>query len=252
MIDWANHPLLGYDTETTGVDTSQDRIVTAALDRHWPTLPVETRTWLVNPGVEIPAEAAAIHGITTEHATEHGQDPRDALSGITQRITAWLVRGLPLVAFNAAFDLTLTEADAHRNGIHRITEQLATLPLFPVLDPGVLDKYADPYRPGSRTLVATCAEYDVPLEDAHAAEADARAAVLLTRAVMARHHDLFAPFTLAGLHHAQTKWRQVQVKSLQQHHRREGKAYGSYDYGWPIHTNLGPDLIQAAEQGVLL
>lgn len=52
-----------YDTETTGVNSKKDRIVEiAAYD------PQEDRTFveLVNPEMPIPAEAAAIHGISDE------------------------------------------------------------------------------------------------------------------------------------------------------------------------------------------
>ncbi len=50
-----------YDTETTGVKPDKDRIVEiAAFD------PVLNKTFvtLVNPGIPIPQEAAAIHGIS--------------------------------------------------------------------------------------------------------------------------------------------------------------------------------------------
>lgn len=52
-----------YDTETTGIKPDRDRIVEiAAYD------PVREKTFemLVNPGIPIPAEASAIHGISNE------------------------------------------------------------------------------------------------------------------------------------------------------------------------------------------
>ncbi len=52
-----------YDTETTGVRSDKDRIVElAAFD------PVQNRTFvqLINPGIPIPPEASAIHGISNE------------------------------------------------------------------------------------------------------------------------------------------------------------------------------------------
>src|SRR5699024_2036021 len=64
---WHVGPLLGFDTETTGVDVFTDRVVTAAtvLTEDGSD---EVRTWLDDPGVEIPAGAAAVPGITTAHA----------------------------------------------------------------------------------------------------------------------------------------------------------------------------------------
>ena len=55
---WTQGPFLGFDTETTGVNTSTDRIVTAALITREGGVTTE-RTWLLNPGVEIPVEAAS-------------------------------------------------------------------------------------------------------------------------------------------------------------------------------------------------
>ena len=56
-----------YDTETTGVRPEKDRIIEIAaydpiLDKKF--------TQLVNPGISIPEEATAIHGITNEMVAE--------------------------------------------------------------------------------------------------------------------------------------------------------------------------------------
>ena len=63
--------MVGFDTETTGVSPTSDRIVTAALIRREGSL-VQTLTWVIDPGVEIPERATAVHGITTAFAREHG------------------------------------------------------------------------------------------------------------------------------------------------------------------------------------
>jgi len=71
---WAVAPLAAYDSETTSADPHTAHLVTACvvtINDGDPT----PRTWLANPGIDIPAEATAVHGITTEHAREHGQDP---------------------------------------------------------------------------------------------------------------------------------------------------------------------------------
>ena len=64
---WPFGPLLGFDTETTGVNPSQDRLVTAALIRRTERTIGGDRqqsvtTWLADPGVEIPEAASAVHG----------------------------------------------------------------------------------------------------------------------------------------------------------------------------------------------
>lgn len=57
MTHWYEGPLAAFDTETTGVDVEEDRIVSAALviqDRA--DGPVRVTRWLVNPGCRSPRE----------------------------------------------------------------------------------------------------------------------------------------------------------------------------------------------------
>ena len=73
-MNWYEGRLAAYDIETTGTDTENDRIVTAAVSVVGGREPTESRTWLVDPGIEIPGEATAVHGITTEKAQSEGLD----------------------------------------------------------------------------------------------------------------------------------------------------------------------------------
>ena len=77
-MGWHDGPLVGFDTETTGVDVATDRIVTAAVVTRDAT-GTRARTWLIDPGVPIPPAATAVHGITTEQARTEGRAPRAAL-----------------------------------------------------------------------------------------------------------------------------------------------------------------------------
>nr|WP_258061953.1 hypothetical protein [Rathayibacter iranicus] len=36
---------------------------------------LKKKSWLIRPGIPIPRQATAVHGVTTTHADEHGQDP---------------------------------------------------------------------------------------------------------------------------------------------------------------------------------
>lgn len=71
MKSW--HEELGvFDLETTGIDVETARIVTAhvgAIDANGSV--IERSDWLVNPGVVIPPQATAVHGITTERARDN-------------------------------------------------------------------------------------------------------------------------------------------------------------------------------------
>lgn len=59
-------PLCVFDLETTGLQITKDRIVQIAVIKLKPDGQTETFNELVNPGQPIPAEIAAIHGITNE------------------------------------------------------------------------------------------------------------------------------------------------------------------------------------------
>lgn len=205
---WTDGPLLGFDTETTGVDTAHDRVVTAALVLR--TGEVTTvDTWLIDPGVPIPDEAARIHGITTEYAVEHGANPVDALSVIADRIVDHMSQGWALVAFNATFDVCIVEAELARHGLPTLAQRLGG-PVAPVIDPLVLDRAVDRYRRGQRKLANLCSEYGV--EDTgtlHTADADVVATLDVLERMVGRHPRL-AAMTLDELHafqaQAHTQW----------------------------------------------
>lgn len=57
-------PIVFFDLETTGVDASKDRIVEISMIKVMPDGTEDTRTRRINPGMPIPAEATAVHGIT--------------------------------------------------------------------------------------------------------------------------------------------------------------------------------------------
>ena len=59
-------PLVFFDLETTGTDRIQDRIVEIAAIRISPGGVVATFDRRVNPGIPIPRESTAVHGISDE------------------------------------------------------------------------------------------------------------------------------------------------------------------------------------------
>lgn len=220
---WWDGPLVGFDLETTGVDPETARIVTACVVLDIPGREPVVRSWIVNPGVEIPAEAAAVHGVTTERAQADGQYPDVAIGEILTLLSA--PSSPPLVAFNAAYDFTVLDREARRLG----REPFA---LHPVLDPFVIDKQVDRYRRGKRTLGVTCQHYGITLDAAHTADADALAAVELARAIARAVPG--CPAQAADLHAAQIGWRAEQSASLQDYLRRQDPTV-VIDGTWPVH-----------------
>jgi hypothetical protein len=58
-----------------GVDPDRDRIVTAAVSLVGDGQESEHLSWLVDPDIEIPAGATAVHGITTAEARGRNASP---------------------------------------------------------------------------------------------------------------------------------------------------------------------------------
>ncbi len=194
-MTWNKGPMWGFDTETTGVDPMTDRIVTAALVRRHGAHH-DVTTWLIDPGVAIPAEASAIHGITTEHARAHGRPPAEALEEIARMLATGLRAGAAVVAYNAAFDLSLLDAELARHGLAGLAARLGR-PVRPVVDPLVLDRALDRYRRGKRRLGDLCRHYRIDEAGLHSADVDVLATLAVLDALVAgfpalREHDLDA------------------------------------------------------------
>lgn len=187
---WIRRPLLGFDTETTGVDVTGDRVVTAALVHRVPGVSTDVRTWLIDPGVEIPEEATAIHGISTEHAREHGRPPAEALEEVAAELARHLAQGVPVVAYNAAFDLSLLDHELVRHGLPTLPDRLGHS-VGPVIDPLVIDRWKDRFRAGKRRLGDLSEVYGITSDgELHNAEVDVLATLDLLAALVARYPEL--------------------------------------------------------------
>lgn len=219
-----------FDLETTGIDVANDRIVTAfvgVLDASGEV--IESHSWLADPGIEIPAAAAAVHGVSTETARAEGRPAAEVVGEIIDALRTLFDAGIPVVAYNAPFDLSVLRHEATRHGFAPIANP------SPVVDPLVVDKQHDRYRRGKRTLDIVAAHYGVTLEDAHDASADAIAAGRVALA-QAERFATDLPTTLAELHAAQAGWAAEQAASLGEYFVRIGRiAPGeTIDGSWPI------------------
>ncbi|MFD5723589.1 3'-5' exonuclease [Streptomyces sp. NPDC127036] len=241
MTCWYEGPLAAFDTETTGVDVETDRIVSAAVvvQDAAGTRPRVTR-WLVNPGVPVPAGATAVHGLTDDHLQRNGRWPSPVLEEIARELGEQAAAGRPLVVMNAPFDLTLLDRELRRHRASSLDRWFDPAALR-VLDPRVLDKHLDRYRKGRRTLTDLCAHYDVVLEGAHDAAADALASLELVRAVGRRFASRLERLSPAELHTLQAVWHAAQARGLQAWFARSGSDE-AVDPAWP----LRPDLPAAA------
>lgn len=222
---------IGWDTETTSTSPTEARIVTAALVGRGGNAPDRVQTWLINPGVPIPPETTAIHGIDDQIAQERGQDPRGALEDIAEMMARAIRYGTPLVAFNTAYDWSVLHYELLRHGLQTMADRLGDTTLT-LIDPLVLDKHADKWRKGSRKLKAVATHYGVALEDWHTAEADALAALGIAEALFERHPRL-GGYDPKRLFLAQQAWREEQCVSFQTHLRKTNpQAY--VEPAWPL------------------
>ncbi len=230
-MSWTDGPLLGFDTETTGVDVTRDRIVTAAVvlrDAAGTTV----RTWLLDPGVDIPAAATAIHGITTVHARAHGASPAVALDEIAHALTAALAAGTPVVAFNASFDLSLLDAELRRHGLRSLADRLGAA-VSPVIDPLVLDRSEARYRRGKRTLADLCGVYRVAgTGSLHTADVDVVATLDVLAAIAGAYPHL-RDLTPAALHAYQVDAHRAWAEEFNAWRATRGMTGAGAELSWP-------------------
>jgi DNA polymerase-3 subunit epsilon len=222
---------IGWDTETTSTNPAEARIVTAALVGRGGLSPEHVQTWIINPGVPIPPETTAIHGIDDAKAQAEGIEPKAALEEMAATMARSIRYGIPLVAFNTAYDWSVLHYELLRHGLPTMADRLDGPP-YTLVDPLVLDKQADKYRKGSRKLKAVAAHYGVHLENWHEAKADATAALGIADALYLRHPRLNA-YDPQRLYLAQQAWREEQQVGLQAHFRKtDPTAYCAPE--WPL------------------
>lgn len=217
-----------FDLETTGIDPATSRIVSAHVGVLGPDgLSIERQDWLADPGVEIPEGAAAVHGITTERARAEGRPAPEVVSEILEALRDLSARRIPVVIYNAPYDLTLLMHEAVRHGHRALDDSLL------VIDPLVVDKAVDKYRRGKRTLTAAADCYGVSLLDAHDSCADAIAAGRVAQA-LARRYAAELWLSADELHALQVAWCREQTESFIAYMRRVKDPQFTTSDLWPV------------------
>jgi DNA polymerase III subunit epsilon len=231
--DWSVGPLIGFDTETTGVDTASARIVSAALITDIPGQEPNIREWLINPGVPIDLGVTAIHGISTEHAELHGMD---AKTGITEIIETLSTVECPVVVTNGAFDFSILYCEAQRYGLD-VTPVLGKLKLIDTL---VSDRLLDPYRRGRRTLTAAAAAYGIAIRGAHQATGDVLCGLRLARAI-GRKFPAYGHADLDALQKTQADAFREWATEFQEYRRADDEPDFKTSSDWPYQAQIPTD-----------
>jgi DNA polymerase III subunit epsilon len=228
---WHDQDLLAFDLETTGVDPFADVPVSYALVAVRGGSVTAKEASLVDPGRHIPPGASAVHGITTERARWEGIPLGIGIRRVAEVVLDAAGRGVPVVGMKLDYDLTMLDS-CYRRETGRGLEAEGFW--GPVLDALVIDRHVDRYRRGKRTLADLCNHYGVPIEHAHDASADAKAAVDVVRAQCARYPELRA-LTPCELHAEQQAWHHEWSASFAEWRMRTGLgAVADGDAGWPI------------------
>jgi DNA polymerase-3 subunit epsilon len=168
-------PIVFFDLETTGINIGKDRIVEISLLKIFPNGNKESKTWLVNPEIEIPKEVSAIHGITNEKVVTE-----PTFKELAETINT-MISDSDLAGFNSnRFDIPLLAEEFLRVGID-----------FDMNTRKAIDVQVIFHKKEQRTLSAGYKFYcDKILEDAHSAEADTNATYEILKAQIERYDDI--------------------------------------------------------------
>lgn len=176
-------PLLFFDIEATGLDTSRDRIVELSYIKMSPDGSEEAQTMRFNPTIPISAEATAVNGITDEDVA---QCPTFADKAAE---LARVFSGCDIAGYNSNhFDVPMLVEEFIRAGVE-----------FDVSACNLVDVQGIYHKMEKRTLAAAYQFYcHKDLENAHTAMADTRATLEVLRAQLDHYGDQI-PHSIEGL-----------------------------------------------------
>ncbi|MFI1745777.1 exonuclease domain-containing protein [Thalassobellus sediminis] len=168
-------PICFFDLETTGINISKDRIVEISILKVFPNGNKESKTWLVNPEMEIPKEVVEIHGITNEKVAE---EPT--------------FKALAKDIYNMIKDSDLGGFNSNRFDIPLLAEEMLRADIdFDMKNRLAVDVQTIFHKMEQRTLSAAYRFYcDKELEGAHGAEADTNATYEVLKAQIEKYDDL--------------------------------------------------------------
>lgn len=168
-------PIVFFDLETTGINIAKDRVVEISILKVHPNGNKESKTWLVNPEIEIPAEATAVHGISNEKVVTE-----PTFKELAPQINE-MIADADLAGFNSnRFDIPLLAEELLRAGIN-----------FNMNNRKAVDVQTIFHKKEQRTLSAGYQFYcGKELEGAHSAEADTNATYEILLAQVEKYDDL--------------------------------------------------------------
>ncbi|WP_276391645.1 3'-5' exonuclease [Eudoraea chungangensis] len=150
-------PICFFDLETTGTNVSQDRIVEISVLKIYPNGNKESKTWLVNPEIQIPEEVIAIHGISNEKVAN------EPTFKMLSKSIYQMIKDSDLAGFNSdRFDIPLLAEEMLRSGVDFDLKNMSSVDVQTIF-----------HKMEKRNLSAAYKFYcGKELDNAHSAEAD--------------------------------------------------------------------------------
>jgi len=236
---WTEAPFIIFDTETTGTDIKNDRILQAAVVTHpgkRGILVEEDRVIYCLPDVEISKAATEIHGLTKEKLEElEAYSSEEGIRYISNFVFGRSTRrGYPLVIYNASFDYPLILNEMSRYGLIDDVVPYGVNPF--ILDPLVIDRALDKFRKGSRTLEAVSAHYGVKIDGgAHDALTDCKTTLGVMLALIEKFPEL-KTYSIQRMQDLQKKWFADWRDHLNEYFAKNGKTDRVVG-DWPTREN---------------
>ncbi|MFD1095397.1 exonuclease domain-containing protein [Salegentibacter chungangensis] len=168
-------PICFFDLEATGTNLAKDRIVEISILKIFPNGNKESKTWLVNPERDIPAEVIAIHGISNEKVANE-----PTFKDLSQKVYE-MIKGCDLAGYNSnRFDIPLLVEELLRADID-----------FDMKNVVAVDVQTIFHKKEQRTLSAAYKFYcEKDLDGAHSAEADTNATYEVLKSQLDKYNDL--------------------------------------------------------------
>lgn len=168
-------PIVFFDLETTGINIAIDKVVEISILKVFPNGNKESKTWLVNPEIQIPKETSDIHGITNEKVVTE-----PTFKELAPKINE-MIADSDLAGFNSnRFDIPLLAEELMRAGID-----------FDMKNRKAIDVQVIFHKKEQRTLSAGYQFYcGKELEGAHGAEADTNATYEILLAQLDKYEDI--------------------------------------------------------------
>lgn len=168
-------PIIFFDLETTGIDIVKDRIVEISVLKVCPNGDEISKTRRINPGMPIPAEASAVHGIYDKDV-ENEPHFKDIAKSM-----ATFFEGCDLAGYNSdRFDIPMLAEEFLRAGVSIDLKRAKSVDVQTIF-----------HKMEQRTLSAAYRFYcDADLEGAHSAEADTNATYSILKSQLDRYSEL--------------------------------------------------------------